>query len=289
MEANNTRVWLITGTSTGLGRAASEAVLEHGDRAVITARKPEQIKALVDKYPGQALGLRLDITQPEEVKAAVEKTIATFGKIDVLVNNAGYGVSGGIEEVGLDLVRQQYETNVFGAWNVIQTVLPHMRKMRSGNILNISSLVGLVSFPGMGVYSSSKFALEGMSEALAQEIAPLGIKLTIVEPGAFRTAFNGGSLVKSENAISDYGDTIESFHKWLKEVHGEQPGDPAKAAQAMIQVVESEKPPLRLPLGADAVDGIEQKLEAVKADIDAWREVAINTAYEGVTVGTVGG
>ncbi|MEM9924328.1 MAG: oxidoreductase [Cyanobacteria bacterium P01_D01_bin.50] len=289
MEAKNTKVWLITGTSTGLGRALAEAVLEYGDRAVITARKLEQIEALVARYPTQALAVRLDITQLSEVQAAVEQAIATFGRIDVLVNNAGYGVTGGIEEVGLDLVRQQYETNVFGSWKMIQAVLPHMRKMRSGNILNISSVVGMVSYPGMGVYSSSKFALEGMSEALAQEIAPLGINLTIVEPGAFRTAFNGNSLMKSESAISDYGDTVAGFHQWLKEVHGEQPGDPSKAAQAMIQVVESKNPPLRLPLGADAIEGIEAKLQAVRADIDAWREVAINTAYEGVTIGTVGG
>jgi NAD(P)-dependent dehydrogenase (short-subunit alcohol dehydrogenase family) len=289
MSTQNTRVWFITGSSTGFGRILAEQLLERGEIVVATARKPEQLEDLATTYPDRVLAIRLDVTKPSEVREAVDRAIAQFGKIDVLVNNAGYGTMGAIEEVTDTEVRQQYETNVFGALDVIRAVLPQMRQQHSGHILNLSSVGGVVSFAGAGVYCSTKFALEGISEALAKEVAPLGIKVTLVEPGAFRTDFNGRSLVATENMIADYDEVIGGFREWVQDVDGKQPGDPLKAVQAMIQVVESESPPLRLPLGADSVSAIETKLESVKADVDAGRDIAINTAYEGVTVGAIGG
>jgi NAD(P)-dependent dehydrogenase (short-subunit alcohol dehydrogenase family) len=289
MTTQNTKVWFVTGSSTGFGRILAQQLLERGETVVATARKPEQLEDLAKTYPDRALTVRLDVTKPAEVREAVNKAIATFGRIDVLVNNAGYGTMGAIEEVTDAEVRQQYETNVFGALDMMRSVLPHMRQQRSGHILNLSSVGGVVSFPGAGIYCSTKFALEALSEAMAKEVAPLGIKVTIVEPGAFRTDFNGRSLAPTENLIDDYDEAIGGFREWLKDMDGKQPGDPAKAVSAMIQAVENNNSPLRLPLGADAVGAIETKLESVKADVDAVREVAVNTAYEGVTVGAIGG
>jgi NAD(P)-dependent dehydrogenase (short-subunit alcohol dehydrogenase family) len=215
--------------------------------------------------------------------------ITTYGRIDVLVNNAGYGMMGAVEEVTDAQLRQQYETNVFGALDVMRAVLPQMRHQRSGHILNLSSVGGVVSFAGCGIYCSTKFALEALSEAMAKEVAPLGIKITLVEPGAFRTDFNGRSLITTDNLIADYDEAIGGFREWVRDVEGKQPGDPAQAVAAMIQVVESENPPLRLPLGEDSVRAIEGKLAAVQDDVNTVREVAVNTAFEGVVVGAIGG
>jgi NAD(P)-dependent dehydrogenase (short-subunit alcohol dehydrogenase family) len=286
---SNNKVWFVTGSSTGFGRSLTETLLKKGDIVVATARKPEQLADLVAKYPDRAKAIRLDVTNPQEISEAVKAAIAAFGRIDVLVNNAGYGTMGGIEEVSDEIVRQQYETNVFGALAVTRAVLPQMRQQRSGYILNLSSVGGMVSFPGAGIYCSTKFALEGISEALAKEVASLGIKVIIVEPGAFRTDFNGRSLVMDEPKIADYEEVLSDFRTWIQDMDGKQPGDPVKAAAAMIQAVESENPPLRLALGADAIGAIEAKLESVKTELDRWREVGTNTAYEGVTVGAIGG
>jgi NAD(P)-dependent dehydrogenase (short-subunit alcohol dehydrogenase family) len=286
--ADNTRVWFITGSSTGFGRSLTEAVLKHGDRVVATARKPEQLGDLVDQYPETAKAIRLDVTNPNEVRDAINSALDTFGRIDVVVNNAGYGVLGAIEEVSDDAIRHQFETNVFGALDVMRAVLPVMRKQHSGHILNISSVGGFVAFGGTGIYCGTKFALEGLSEALAKEVESLGIKVTIVEPGAFRTDFNGRSLAVPDRLIDDYASTSGEFLNWIQDMDGKQPGDPNKAALAMIQAVESDNPPLRLPLGADAVSTISEKLESVKAELDAWEQVAINTAFEGVEVGAIG-
>ena len=283
------KVWFITGSSTGFGRILVEQLLAKGETVVATARKPEQLQDLVEQYPDSMIALSVDVTKPEQVREAVNRAIATFGRIDVLVNNAGYGTMGAIEEVTDAEVRQQYETNVFGALDVMRAVLPHMRRQRSGHILNLSSVGGVVSFAGAGIYCSTKFALEALSEAMAKEVAPLGIKITLVEPGAFRTDFNGRSLITTDNVIDDYDAAIAGFREWVRDVDGKQPGDPAKAVAAMIQVVESENPPLRLPLGADAVNAIETKLASVQADVNLNRETAINTAYEGVVVGAIGG
>ena len=287
--ADNKKVWLITGSSTGFGRSLTEAVLKHGDRVVATARKPEQLSDLIDQYPETAKAVRLDVTNSQEVREAVDSALEAFGSIDVLVNNAGYGTVGALEEVSEEAIQRQYATNVFGALNTIRAVLPSMRQRRSGHILNLSSVGGFVSFAGSGIYCSTKFALEGLSEALSKEVAPLGIKVTIIEPGAFRTDFNGRSLATPEHLIEDYASTSGEFLKWIQENDGKQPGDPDKAARAMIQAVESDNPPLRLALGADAVQMIEEKLESVKAELETWKQVGINTAFEGVEVGAISG
>lgn len=277
---NDTKVWLITGSSTGFGRALTEAVLKNGYRVVATARKPEQLSDLIEHYPGQVKAIRLDVTKKQEVRDAIRSATETFSRIDVLVNNAGYGTVGAIEEVSDDAIERQFATNVFGALNAMRAVLPLMREQRRGHILNISSVGGFVSYPGSGIYCSTKFALEGLSEALAKEVAPLGIKVTIVEPGAFRTDFSGRSLSTPDQQIDDYAATSGEFVKRAQEMDGKQPGDPNKAAKAMIQAVESDKPPLRLALGEDAVNAINEKLESVKAELDAWKQVSVETAFE---------
>lgn len=287
--ANNPKVWLITGSSTGFGRSLAEAVLAKGDRLIATARKPEQLSELVAHYPDTASAVRLDVTNPTEVREAVNTALQTFGRIDVLVNNAGYGAVGAIEECSDEMIRKQMETNLFGVLDMMRAVLPVMRQQKGGHILNLSSVGGFVSFGAVGIYCATKFAVEALSEALSQEVASLGIKVTIVEPGAFRTDFNGRSLVTPEQSIDDYAPVSGEFLKWLAEMDGKQPGDPNKAAQAMIRVVESDHPPLRLALGADAVSTIEAKMASVKAELDAWKSVSVDTAYEGSVVGAIGG
>jgi NAD(P)-dependent dehydrogenase (short-subunit alcohol dehydrogenase family) len=287
--ADNAKVWLITGSSTGFGRSLTEAVLKKGDSVIATARKPEQLDDLVTKYTDTAKAVRLDVTNPQEVHDAVDAAIDAFGRIDVLVNNAGYGTVGAIEEVSDEAIRRQFDTNVFGALEMMRTVLPIMRQQRSGHILNVSSVGGFASFGATGIYCATKFALEALSEALAKEVATLGIKVTIIEPGAFRTDFNGRSLSAPEEMIEDYAPISSTFLKWLEDMDGKQPGDPDKAAAAMIQVVESDNPPLRLALGADAVAVIEEKLKSVKVELDAWKEVSVNTAFDGVEIGAIGG
>jgi NADP-dependent 3-hydroxy acid dehydrogenase YdfG len=289
MANQDSIVWLITGSSTGFGRSLTEAVLQKGDRVIATARKPEQLSDLVQQYGDAIAPVQLDVTNPQNVQAAVETALNTYDRIDVLVNNAGYGSMGAIEEVSDDDIKRQFDTNLFGAIHMIRAVLPNMRDNRSGHILNISSVGGVVSFAGTGMYCATKFALEAVSEALAQEVKPLGIKVTIVEPGAFRTDFSGRSLVTPEHPIADYAETSGKFMQWNQEMDGNQPGDPVKAAAAMIQVVESKNPPLRLALGEDSVNGIMQKLESMKAELEAWKDVSMNTAFEGATVSAIGG
>lgn len=289
MANNKAKVWLITGSSTGFGRSLCEAVLKQGERLVATARKPEQLEELVSQYPEQVKAVQLDVTKQEEVQAAVQAAIAAFGGIDVLVNNAGYGTMGAIEEVSDEAIERQFNTNVFGTLNMMRAVLPTMRQQRSGHILNLSSVGGMVAFAATGIYCGTKFAVEGLSEALSKEVESLGIKVTIVEPGAFRTDFNGRSLAVPETRIEDYKATTDQFLQWLRDMDGKQPGDPDKAAAAMIQAVYSDHPPLRLALGADSVQTIEQKLESVQAELDTWRQVAIDTAFEGAEVQAIGG
>lgn len=239
MTTSDAKVWLITGSSSGFGRSLTEAVLKNGDRVIATARKPEQLNDLVKQYPELLHTVRLDVTNLQEVQAAIESALNAYGRIDVLVNNAGYGAVGVVEEVSDDETRRQFDTNFFGVLNVTRAVLPTMREQRSGHILNISSVGGVVSFSGAGIYCATKFALEGVSEALAQEVKPLGIKVTIIEPGAFRTDFSGRSIAISGQTIADYAETSGKVIEWNRELDGKQSGDPAKAATAMIQVVES--------------------------------------------------
>lgn len=283
MTNSDAKVWLITGSSSGFGRSLVEAVLKKGERVVATARKPEQLDDLVQQYPETVHAVRLDVTNLQDVQAAIKSALNQYDRVDVLVNNAGYAAMGAIEELSDDDTRRQFETNFFGALSMIRAVLPTMREKRSGHILNISSFAGVASFSELGIYSATKFALEGVSEALAQEVKPLGIKVTLIELGGFRT--NGlGSLITPKHPISDYAESSGKTIDFMRALHGKQPGDPAKAADAMIQVVESDDPPLRLALGEDSANGIMQKLEAMRAELEAWKSVSINTAFEGETV-----
>jgi NAD(P)-dependent dehydrogenase (short-subunit alcohol dehydrogenase family) len=278
-----TRVWFITGCSSGFGRALAETVLERGETVVLTARNLQQVEDLAARFPDQTLAVQLDVTQPQQVREAVQQAIASFGCIDVLVNNAGYGIVGAIEEVSDEEFRSQFETNVFGVLETLRAVLPYMRQQRSGHILNISSVGGFVCRSACGCYGSTKFAIEGISEALAQEVAPLGIKVTIVEPGSFRTDFVKRSLVVADTQIEDYETVTSDIRQGVQDIRDmkfKEQGDPKKAALAMIQAVDSNNPPLRLTLGEDAINAMNAKLESVKAELDAWKEVSVNTTFE---------
>jgi NAD(P)-dependent dehydrogenase (short-subunit alcohol dehydrogenase family) len=272
------RVWLITGCSTGFGEALAQEVLQAGERAVVTARKLEAVQHFAEEFPRRAMPFALDVTQPAMVERCVAQALERAGRIDVLVNNAGYGVVGAVEEVSDAEARQIFETNVMGLLHVTRAVLPHMRERHSGHIVNVSSMTGLFAPPGFGFYSGSKFAVEGLSEALATEVKPLGIKVTLVEPGPFRTNFRGG-LVIAKRVLGDYEQTVGPVRKTMAQPGGTQPGDPRLAARLIVQVVNSAHPPLRLPLGEIAINNIRNKLAAVEKDIKEWEEVARATSF----------
>jgi NAD(P)-dependent dehydrogenase (short-subunit alcohol dehydrogenase family) len=276
MSNEKSRVWFITGASTGFGRKLAEAVLAKGDRVVATARKEETVADLEQQSPSHARAVRLDVTDLTQVKASVQTAIDTFGRIDVLVNNAGYGLMGAVEEVSDAQIRQQFETNLFGLLNVTRAVLPLLREQRSGHILNVTSLGGQVSFPTFGMYHGTKYAIEGISESLAKEVAAFGIKVTIVEPGSFKTDFSTRSLARATR-IPAYQPTYDALFKAFE--NGVS-GDPARAAQAMIQVVEADEPPLRLALGADALHIIREKLNSELEEYKRWESVTVATAFE---------
>lgn len=285
-----TRTWFITGASAGLGRSLLEAVLAAGDRAVAAARQIENLQDLAALYPSQLLTQYVDVTDPETIKQAISATLEKFGTVDVLVNNAGYGVYGSAEETTMTQVRRQMEVNFFGVVAVTQALLPVMRKQRSGRIINISSAGGFAGFPGAAFYSASKFAIEGMSESLRAELSSFGIKVIIVEPGAFRTSFNkASSLEIAESNLPDYMDGAYKMVEWLRENDGKQPGDPAKAALVIIKAVQHPDPPERLVLGEDAYSVVSQKLEKVKGEIEAWRPLVGDVAFEGVEIARIGG
>ncbi len=276
--SENAKVWFITGSSTGFGRELAEQALERGYKVALTARNVDTLADVIEKYPETARAFKLDVTDTADITNAVNGALKEFGTIDFLVNNAGYGLGGGIEEPSIEQIRNQYETNVFGPINMMREVLPHMRSNKSGHILNISSVVGITAWPSTGYYSSTKFALEALSEALAGEVVHLGIKVTIVEPGGFRTDFAGRSFVQPASRIPDYvsSERIDN----IGDYHGAQPGDPVKGVAAIIDMVETDNPPLRLPLGEDAVTAIDEKLDSVKKNVDEWRETAINTKVD---------
>ncbi|KYC36581.1 short-chain dehydrogenase [Scytonema hofmannii PCC 7110] len=287
-SVSHARVWFITGSSRGLGRALAETVLEQDETVVLTARNPQQVEDLAARFPGRALAVQLDVTKPEEVREAVKQAITNFGRIDVLVNNAACEVAGVIEEVSDEAVRSQFETNFFGVLETLRVVLPHMRQQRSGHILNISSIACFMAKSGGGIYGSSKLALEGLSGSLANEVAPFGIKVTIVEPGWLRTDFFSRSYVLTDTQIEDYQPLISSQRQRVRDMQNmkvKAPGDPKKAALAIIQAVNSNNPPQRLVLGADAVNIMDAALQFIKAELDAWREVSVNIAFEEVAVG----
>ncbi|MDE3103793.1 MAG: SDR family NAD(P)-dependent oxidoreductase [Acidobacteriota bacterium] len=268
-----TRTWFITGCSAGFGRLLAEEVLKAGGRVVATARKPEQVADLEARYPDRARALRLDVTDAGQVEAAVTLAIAQFGQVDVLVNNAGYGLAGTIEEATEEEFRPMFETNVFGLIQVTRAFLPHLRAQRSGHILNLSSIGGLVSTPGMGYYNATKFAVEGLSEALAAELAPLGIRVTLIEPGPFRTEFLGRSGVVAAQQIEDYEAASKGIRRYFAEQNGRQKGDPLRAVHAMMQVVESPEPPLRLLLGSVALERLHGKLARLQQEVTTWEAV----------------
>ena len=282
------KIWFITGSNSGFGRSLTEAVLAKGDKVVATTRHPEQIKDLVKQYPNKVKAVNLDITKANEINSAIDTALSTFGRVDVLVNNAGFGTLGAVEEIEDEQVRKQFEVNCFGTLNLTKALLPHFRNRGSGHILNVSSVGGFTSFPGTGIYSATKFAIEGYSEALAKEIAPLGIKLTLVEPGAFRTEFAGDSLATPNNQINDYEETAHKFVKMQSQSSGEQPGDPDKAAQAMIKVGESDNPPMRLVLGEDALKATRQKIETFQKELNQWEDVTLSTSFDDAKASSVG-
>ncbi|MDO8404675.1 MAG: oxidoreductase [Pseudomonas sp.] len=273
------RVWLITGASRGIGARIAAAALANGDAVVATARDASSVTQRFGTQPA-LLAVSLDVTNEAQGIAVAKAAIEHFGRIDVLVNNAGFGLLGAVEEASADEVRRVYETNVFGLLNITRAVLPYMRAARSGHVINLSSVGGYASGPGFGVYCSTKFAVEGLSEALHAELAPVGVKVTVVEPGYFRTEFlEGNSLVESPSTIADYDSTAGEVRKIAKAVTLNQPGDPDKLAQAMIILVEAKKAPLRLPLGSDCVAAIEAKNAFVADELQTWREVSVSTDY----------
>jgi NADP-dependent 3-hydroxy acid dehydrogenase YdfG len=273
------RVWFITGASTGFGRLLAEQALLAGHKVVATARRPEQIANLGHHYSDHCLVLPLDVTNQAQVDSAVKQAVARFGRVDVLVNNAGYGVAGAIEEVSDAEFMPMFETNVFGLLRVTRALLPHLREQRSGHILNLSSIGGVVAGPGIGFYNGTKFAVEGISEALAAEVGPLGIHVTIIEPGPFRTDFLGRSGVVAKTRIADYDDTAGNMRKYFAENDGKQKGDPLRAVQAMMQVVELPNPPLRLLLGASALQRLRAKLANWEKEIAAWEKVTAGADF----------
>lgn len=269
--------WFITGASSGLGAALARAVLARGDSAAVTARDAESLRGLVQEHPDSALALSLDVTDHDQIAATVDAATARFGGVDVLVNNAGHGYRGAVEEAADDEVDELFATNFFGAVALIKRVLPQMRRRGTGTIVNVSSIGAPVSNPGSGYYTATKLALEGVSDALRREVAPLGIRVVIVEPGAFRTDFAGRSLTQSRTVIDDYADTAGKRRKDNDTSHGTQPGDPARAAQAIVDVVCGEDAPVRLLLGTDAVGIVRREYQDRIDEIDAWAHVSTTT------------
>lgn len=273
--------WLITGCSTGLGRALAEAVIGAGHNAVVTARDAAAVADLVETAPERVLAAALDVTDSAQVASAVRQAVERFGQIDVLVNNAGYGYRAAVEEGDDADVRALFETHFFGAVAMIKAVLPGMRARRSGAIVNISSIGAQLTPVGSGYYSAAKAAIEGISGALRGELVPLGISVTIVEPGAFRTDFAGRSLAQSATVIDDYAATAGQRRKENDTMHGNQPGDPAKAGHAIIAAVESAEPPAFLLLGPDALAAYRYTADARAAEIRKWEELTSSTDFEG--------
>ncbi|QCX01422.1 SDR family NAD(P)-dependent oxidoreductase [Aggregatimonas sangjinii] len=274
------KIWLITGISSGLGKALAESVIEKGDFVIGTFRKQSQVDEFNEKYSNRAFSILLDITDEQSIERNVEKLVSKFDSIDVLVNNAGVGFVGAIEETSMEETRKVFEANFFGTLKLTQAILPHMRNEKNGHIVQISSHGGIKAFAGFGIYNASKFALEGFSEALSQEVEPLGIKVLIVEPGPFRTNFAGNGLGEAEKVIDDYSDTAGAFRTKLKGVDGKQEGHPVKASKAIIDAVYSENITLRLPLGKVPLMTIGMKLDSVKSDLKKNRKIAEQAVYE---------
>jgi len=278
-NSTNSRVWFITGCSSGLGRALAIAALGRGQRVVATVRDPASAGELVERFPGACRVLTLDVTDAAQVKSAVGEAAAAFGRLDVVVNNAGYGLVGAFEELGEAQINRNFSTNFFGALEVIRAALPILRAQGSGHVVNISAAAVISNYAGFSIYGATKWALEGVSESLAAELKPLGIKVTIVQPGPFRTDFISRSLERAENHIADYDRTSGKFLRFLESMSGKQPGDPVKAARAIIAAVESETPPLRLVLGKYANEKVRKKFAEAGKERDAWERISLPTDY----------
>ena len=272
------KVWFVTGASSGFGRSIVEEVIARGDRVVATARDPRTLHELVARAPERVHAVQLDVTKSGEVEEAVASALRRFGAVDVLVNNAGYSIIGALEETSDEELRKAMDTMFFGAVAVTRALLPHMRKRESGTVVQITSVAGLSTSPGFGAYCAAKHALEAVSESLAAEVAPFGMRVLIVEPGAFRTALFGAGF-RTMPAHPAYAPSVGPTRAYVAKQAGVQPGDPAKAAKAIADAVAAGAPTLRLPLGADAVQGIREKLAAVAADVDRTESLAVATAF----------
>jgi NAD(P)-dependent dehydrogenase (short-subunit alcohol dehydrogenase family) len=272
-------VWFITGCSTGFGREFVRLALAHGFRVVATARDPSQLDDLVAGYEGQAIALALDVTDANHIKHAVDKAERVFGRIDVLVNNAGYGYLSAVEEGEEPEIRAMFETNFFGLAVMTRAVLPGMRSRGRGHIVNISSVGGIIGFPGSGYYAATKFAVEGLSESLSKEVEPLGIHVLVVEPGPFRTDWAGRSLKQSSHSIDAYEKSAGARRRQTASYSGQQAGDPVRGVEAVIQAVQSPTPPRHLILGRVGYDGVETKLRAMLEEVQQWKEVSLGADY----------
>jgi NAD(P)-dependent dehydrogenase (short-subunit alcohol dehydrogenase family) len=269
------KVWFITGCSTGFGRNLAMEALQQGNQVAVTSRDPDDVNDILEQFPDSAVAIKLDVTNPEQVASAVKQAQEKFGRIDVLVNNAGIGYFGAIEESEEPEYRRMFEINFFGLAAVTNAVLPIMRAQRSGHIVNISSIGGMVAFPGVGFYNATKFAVTGYSEALAKETAQLGIKVTVVAPSGFRTDWAGRSANNTKIVIDDYAATAHANQNNIRGYSGNQPGDPVRAAKAIIKAVESDEPPLRLLLGAGALKGARNKIAEMQHDINTWEDTTV--------------
>jgi NAD(P)-dependent dehydrogenase (short-subunit alcohol dehydrogenase family) len=277
-SAYETRAWFITGASSGLGRALAETALARGDSVVATGRDPGAMRELEERYPGRAVAERLDVTDPGQAREAARSAVEKLGRIDVLVNNAGFGLFGPLEELADEELRREFDTNVFGAVNTIRAVLPQMRAQRAGHIVQISSLEGVApALAGECAYAASKFAVEGLCEGLAREVAHLGIGITIVEPGPIRTAFADGATAKAPEH-PDYEESVGQALAWFADLDGQQPNDPRRVAVAIVTALDDPNPPLRLALGEEAIDAIREKLAGHSAELDTWRKLGLSTA-----------
>ena len=273
------KTWLITGASSGFGRALAEAVLAQGDQVAVTAREVEAVESLVEDYPLQARAYTLDVTCPETIVKTLGEARAAFGRIDVVVNNAGFGLIGALEECGEDQMLRQVETNLMGPLRVMRAALPMFRAQGGGHFINIGAAAAISNYAGFSVYGGAKAGLELASEAVAAEAAPFGVKVTVVIPGPFRTAFIGRGLERGAETLPEYAGTAEKFLAFLEKVDGHQPGDPAAAARAIIKVAEAERPPFRLVLGKYAYQKARRQLDRERAELDAWEGVGLATDF----------
>lgn len=278
--AETSRVWLITGTSQGFGQELVAAALDRRDRVVATSRTPEKVSANFPEARERLFATSLDFRDEKTIEKTVGEIVKRFGRIDVLINNAGHGLLGAVEEANDAEIAKVYETNVFGLIRVTRAVLPTMRKQKSGHIVNLSSIGGLIGIPGWGIYNSTKFAVEGLSEALAHELKPLGIGVTIVEPGPFRTDFLGGSLAQTEKRIADYEASAGKTREYQQTNNGSQAGDPAAGARAIVEAVTGANPPLHLLLGALAYQRATAKLETLRGEFEKWKDVTVGTDFK---------